>query len=78
MDVSTTAAFTIFDTRNAPKVTVEEAKLVRFYVAKLLYLAKRGRLECLVAVAFLSKRANVVHVDDMTKLKCVLGYLFST
>jgi hypothetical protein len=75
---STPAAYTLFDTRDAPKVTAEEVKFFRSYVAKLLYLAKRVRPECLVAVAFLTTRVNAVDVDDMAKLKRVLGYLRAT
>ncbi len=42
---STPAASTLFDTRDAPKVTAEEVKFFRSYVAKLLYLARRVRPE---------------------------------
>ncbi len=41
-------------------------------------MTKRIRPQCLVAVAFLTTRANVVHVDDLAKLKPVLGYLCAT
>ncbi len=51
---------------------------MRFYVAKLLYLAKRVRPECLVVIAFLTIRANDVDVEDVAKLKRVLRYLRAT
>ncbi len=45
----------------------EEVKFFRSYGVKLLYLAKRIRPECLVAVAFLTTRMNVIDVNDMAK-----------
>jgi hypothetical protein len=74
----TPAASTLFDTRDAPKATDEEVKFFRTYVAKMLYLAKRIKPECLVAVAFLTTRVNDVDVDDIAKLKRLLGYLRAT
>jgi hypothetical protein len=75
---SITAAFTLFDARDAPKVTAEEVKFFRSYVAKLLYLAKKVRPKCLAAVAFLTTKVIVVDVDDMAKLKRVLRCLRAT
>jgi hypothetical protein len=75
---STPAASTLFDTRDAPKATKEEVQFFRTFVAKLLYLAKRVRPECLVAVAFLTTRVHDVDADDMGKLKRLLGYLRAT
>lgn len=71
----TPAASTLFDVRDAPKATNEESGFFRTFVAKLLYLAKRVRPECLVAVAFLTTRVNDVNVDDIAKLHRLLGYL---
>jgi hypothetical protein len=75
---ATPAASTLFDTRDAPKATAEEVKFFRTFVAKLLYLAKRVRPECLVAVAFLTTRVYEVDQDDMVKLRRLLGYLRAT
>jgi hypothetical protein len=75
---STPAASTLFDTRDAPKATKEEVQFFRTFVAKLLYIAKRVRPECLVAVAFLTTRVHDVDTDDMGKLKRLLGYLRAT
>jgi len=47
---STPVASTLFDTRDAQKATNEEVQFFRTFVAKVLYLAKRVRPECLVAV----------------------------
>jgi hypothetical protein len=71
----TPAAETLFDTREAPRVSEEETKFFRTFVAKMLYLAKRARPECLAAVAFLTTRVHCVDIDDLAKLKRLLGYL---
>jgi hypothetical protein len=75
---ATPAASTLFDVRDAPKVTAEESKYFHSHVAKLLYLSKRVRPECLTAVAFLSTRVQCCDIDDMAKLKRLLGYLRGT
>ncbi len=72
------AAATLFDTRDAPKATAEEVKFFRTFVAKLLYLSKRVRPECLAAVAFLTARVHEVDEDDMGKLRRLIGYLRAT
>ena len=50
----------------------------RTIVAKLLYIAKRGRPKCLVDILFLTTRVHDIDGDDMGKLKRVLGYLRAT
>jgi len=75
---ATPAASNLFDTRDAPKLSTEDSKYFHSYVAKVLYLAKRVRPECLTAVSFLSTRVQVCDVDDMAKLKRLLGYIFGT
>jgi hypothetical protein len=75
---ATPAASTLFDVRDAPKATPEEAKWFHSHVAKLLYLSKRVRPECLTAVAFLSTRVQCCDIDDIAKLKRLLGYLRGT
>jgi hypothetical protein len=74
----TPAASTLFDTRDAKKATDVEAKWFHTHVAKVLYLAKRVRPECLTAVAFLSTRVQVCDIDDLAKLTRLLGYLRHT
>jgi hypothetical protein len=71
----TPAASTLFNVRDTTKATDEASGYFRTFVAKLLYLAKRVRPECLVAVAFLTTRVNDVDIDDIAKLHRLLGYL---
>ena len=47
-------------------------------VAKLLYLAKRGRPDILTAVSFLTTRVLSPDVDDWKKLERIIGYLKGT
>ena len=59
----------------------QDAKEMRDFhtkVAKLLYLAKRTRPECLVAVSYLTTRVTKCTVEDRAKLNRVLGYIQST
>ena len=74
----TPATDELFNTRDSPKATDSERVWFRSNVAKMLYLAKRVRPECLVAVAFLTTRVAVTDQDDLAKLRRVLGYLRST
>lgn len=75
----TPAASTLFDIRgDAPKLTEEDAKYFHTHVAKVLYLAKRVRPECLTAVAFLATRVHACDVDDLAKLRRLLGYILAT
>jgi exosome complex RNA-binding protein Rrp4 len=47
-------------------------------VAKIQYLAKRVRPECLTAVSFLSTRVQCCDTDDLAKLDRLLGYIYGT
>lgn len=47
-------------------------------VAKLSYLAKRAKPECLTAVAYLATRVNRCTTDDVDKLKRLLKYVAAT
>ena len=47
-------------------------------VARLLYLAKRTRLDILTAVSFLCSRVREQNVDDLRKLTRVHAYLMKT
>lgn len=75
---ATPAAETLFDVRDAPKAEKVAVEYFRTHVAKLLYLSKRVRPECLTAVGFLTTRVHEVDADDMAKLKRALGYLKAT
>jgi hypothetical protein len=65
----------LFNVRDAPKATESEAKWFHTHVAKILYLAKRVKPECLTAVAFLSTRVTMTDIDDLAKLRRLLGYI---
>jgi hypothetical protein len=72
----TPAAACLFDVRDdAPKATADEAKWFHSHVAKVLYLAKRAKPECLTAVSFLSTRVQCCDHDDLSKLRRLLGYI---
>jgi hypothetical protein len=74
----TPASSSLFDVRDTEKASPTESAWFHTYVAKMLYLAKRVRPECLTAVAFLATRVNHCDIDDMAKLKRLLGYLRHT
>jgi len=57
-EASSPASPTLFDVRSTTKTTVEESAWFHSMTAKVLYLVKRVRPECLTAVAFLSTRVN--------------------
>jgi hypothetical protein len=64
---ATPAASCLFETRDeSPKASVDESEWFHSYVAKVLYLAKRVRPECLTAVAFLSTRVHTCDQDVVT------------
>ena len=75
---ATPATEELFHIREVTKATAAEAKWFHSNVAKMLYLAKRVRPECLTAVAFLSTRVHECDVDDISKLQRLLGYLLGT
>ena len=62
---STPASPILFDIRDSPKVSKEEGKWFHSYTAKLLYLSKRIRPECLTTVAFLTTRVAECDQDDL-------------
>ena len=65
----------LFVVREAPKVSAKEAIWCRSYVAKVLYIAKRFKPECLTVVSFLTSRVVVYDVDDLGKVRRLLGYI---
>jgi hypothetical protein len=75
---ATPATSSLFDVRQAPKVSEAEARYFHKFVAKVQYLAKRVRPECLTAVSFLSTRVQTCDIDDFAKLKRLLGYIYGT
>ena len=76
---STPATEGLFDVR--PNiVTATEEQRVTFHrcVAKMLYLAKRARPDCLTAVSFLATIVNRCTTDDLTKLQRLMRYVCGT
>ena len=67
----------LFEVRENAAVIVEEEERVWFHriVAKLSYLAKRAKPECLTAVAFLATRVTKCTNDDVERLDRVLKYM---
>ena len=72
---ATPATSALFDVRDVPKLSISDSAYYRTFVAKMLYLSKRVKPECLTAVAFLSTRVEVCDIDDLAKLHRLLGYL---
>ena len=56
----------------------DERKWFQSYVAKMLYVSKRTKPECLVATIFLASRVNKCNLSDIKKLRRLLKYLRST
>jgi hypothetical protein len=66
----------LFELREtAPKLAASQAKWFHRHVARVAYVAKREKPECLPAVAFLSTRVTCCDEDDMDKLIRLLKYL---
>ena len=64
----------IFEVRDGiTKATEEERKWFHTYTAKLLYLVKRGRSECLTAVSFLATRVSQCDTDDLIYIDAAYG-----
>lgn len=72
---ATPASSSLFSVRDAQRASEPESVWFHTYVAKLLYLAKRVRPECLTAVAFLTTRVALCDIDDLAKLRRLLGYI---
>ena len=75
----TPATASLFDVRDDSDMATEEQR-VKFHrlVAKMLYLAKRARPDCLTAVAYLATRVTRCSVDDLAKLERLLKYVNET
>ena len=76
---TTPASESLFESRDTvAKATEEERKWFHTHTAKMLYLAKRVRPECLTAVSFLSTRVSQCDADDLKKLTRLLRYVRGT
>ena len=67
----------LFEVRDDSDMASEEQR-VRRLVAKMLYLAKCARPDCLTAVAYLATRVTRCSVDDLGKLERLLKYVNNT
>jgi hypothetical protein len=77
--VTTPATANLFKVNKAAQLlSARESKQFHTTVAKLLYLAKRTRVDVLLAIAFLSTRVQHPNVEDAAKLERVLKYLNGT
>jgi hypothetical protein len=66
----------LFEVRpDSPKVDKSLSEWFHSNMAKMLYLSKRVRPECLTATAFLSTRVQATDTDDIQKLRRLLQYL---
>jgi hypothetical protein len=76
---ATPAGDNLFVIRDAPKLSENDAIWCRSYVvAKVLYIAKRVKPECLTAVSFLTSRVGAYDTDDLGKVRRLLGYIRQT
>jgi hypothetical protein len=64
--------------KKSPALSIQKAKQFHTTVAKLLYLAKRARVDVLLTVAFLSTRVKSPTEEDQSKLERLLKYLNGT
>ena len=71
---ATPAAEVLFNISEATKLGADESKFYHSKVAQALYLSKRVRSDCLTAVVFLTTWVAAPEIDDMAKLRRVLGY----
>jgi hypothetical protein len=77
--VATPAAAHLFEIDNeCVKLDESDRKNLHSIVAKLLFVAKRGRPDIQVPIAFLSSRVTIADKDDWKKLKRLLQYLNNT
>ena len=82
-DVPGTARFPatdgLFETREEMELVLESVRVwFHSVVAKLSYLAKRAKPECLSVVAYLATRVTRCTADNVEKLKRVLKYVAYT
>jgi len=79
--VNTPASNNLFRVRQESEdilLSNEKASIFHSTIAKLLFLAKRGRPDILLAVSFLTTRVKRPDGDDWKKMIRVLGYLKGT
>ena len=64
----------LFEIRDKPPVTEDRRMRFHSLVAKILYLAKRTKPECLTAISFLTTRVTKCTCDDEEKLQRLVRY----
>jgi hypothetical protein len=75
----TPAADNLYEVRDEiPEASKEVSEWFHTQVAKLLYLAKRTKPECLTAVAYLTTRVTKCNLDDVVKLIRLMKYVRRT
>ena len=75
----TPAADNLYEVREeTPLASKETSDWFHSQVAKILYLAKRTKPECLTAVAFLTTRVTKCNLDDVVKLMRLIKYIRRT
>ena len=65
----------LFDIRDVPAVSEDRRAKFHSLVAKILYLAKRTKPECLTAISFLATRVTKCTTDDEEKLQRLVRYI---
>ena len=65
----------LFEIRDKPPVTEDRRMKIYSLVAKILYLAKRTKPECLTVVSFLTTRVTKCTCDDEEKLQRLVRYI---
>ena len=68
----------LFDVRAVTAVTEERRAKFHSLIAKILYLAKRTKPECLTAISFLATRVTKCTPDDEEKLERLIKYIRHT
>ena len=69
----------LFDTRDGVELVAESTQIwFHSIVAKLWFLGKRARPDCLAALAYLATRVTRCTTDDVDKLKRLLRYIADT
>ena len=77
--VASPAAHHLFQVNEeCEKLSKKDKESFHSMVAKLLYLAKRGRPDILLAVSFLTTRVQAPDQDDKKKLTRIISYLMGT
>ena len=77
--VTTPAATHLFEVdNNQEKLNTLMKQIFHTYVAKLLFVSKRGRPDIQVAIAFLSTRVTIPDTDDWKKLVRLMRYINAT